>query len=100
MKAALQVGQDDHPVGLQHCYRAPPHLPLLDGVLVSPQGDHCYVDETSTHRAWLLLCKECDRSIAQENCQNLQLQMVLHWKTTTTTTPAYTAGPNWLGWWH
>ncbi|GMF31932.1 unnamed protein product [Phytophthora lilii] len=46
-------------------YRSPSHLPGLDGMLVSPRGIHCYMDDRKMPRAWFLICCECDGSIKE-----------------------------------
>lgn len=43
-------------------YRAPPHLPALEGIMVLPRGIQCYMDDTNSPRAWISIC---DRAIEQ-----------------------------------
>ncbi|EGZ29345.1 hypothetical protein PHYSODRAFT_294546 [Phytophthora sojae] len=38
-------------------YCSPPHLPALEGVMISLRGIHCYMDDSSTPQTWLSLPK-------------------------------------------
>jgi hypothetical protein len=47
------------PIELREQYKLPPHVQGFDGVLVSPRGVHCYIDEDDCPSAWMMICKVC-----------------------------------------
>jgi hypothetical protein len=64
MKRCLKVSQTRKlPNDLVDQYRAPPFLADLEGVLVSPRGFHCYLDDYGSQRAWFSVCTECNKSL-------------------------------------
>ncbi|ETL31819.1 hypothetical protein L916_15460, partial [Phytophthora nicotianae] len=63
MKRSLYVETANLPNTLVEQYRCPSCLSDLSGLMVSPRGINTYTDDNNYSRAWLSVCRECDRSI-------------------------------------
>jgi hypothetical protein len=66
MKQSLKASNISNvPGDLVSQYQSPPHLPELEGLMVSSRGITCYYDDSNLQRARFSVCYECDRSIQQ-----------------------------------